>query len=60
VHRKKPVLCPNDWILHQDNAPAHEALSVQQFLAQKLITEMENPPYTPDLVMNDFWLFKKK
>jgi hypothetical protein len=21
-------LCPNDWILHHDNAPAHKALSV--------------------------------
>jgi hypothetical protein len=26
VHRKRPELWPNDWILHHDNAPAHKAL----------------------------------
>jgi transposase len=40
-------------------APAHKALSVEQFLAQKLITEMQHPPYSPDLARNDFWLFPK-
>jgi hypothetical protein len=39
-------------ILHHDNAPAQEALSVKQFLAQKLINEMEHPPYSPDLAPN--------
>jgi hypothetical protein len=27
------------------------------FLAQKSITEMEYPSYSPDLALNDFWLF---
>jgi hypothetical protein len=40
VHRKRPKLWPNDWILHHDNAPAHKTLSVKQFLAQKSVTEM--------------------
>jgi hypothetical protein len=40
VHRKRPELWPSDWILHHDNAPAHKALSVKQFLAQKSTTEM--------------------
>jgi hypothetical protein len=30
--------------LHQDNAPAHNALSVKQFLANKNITVLEHPP----------------
>jgi hypothetical protein len=33
ILRKRPELWKNGWILHQDNAPAHNALSVQQFLA---------------------------
>jgi hypothetical protein len=33
--------------------------AVKQFLAQKSITEVENPPCSPDLVPNDFWLFPK-
>ena len=36
VRRKRPELCRNGWILHQDNAPAHNALSVKQFLATKI------------------------
>jgi hypothetical protein len=40
MRRKRPELWPNDWILHHDNAPAHMAPSVQQFLAQKSITEI--------------------
>jgi len=59
VHTKRPELWPNDWILHNDNAPAHKALSVKQFVAQKFITEMEHPLYSPDLALNDFWLFPK-
>jgi hypothetical protein len=34
-------------------------LSVKQLLAKKSITEMEHPPYSPDLALNDFWLFPK-
>jgi hypothetical protein len=59
VRRKSPELWLNDWILHHDNAPAHKALSVTQFLAHKSITKMENPLRSPDLALNDFWLFQK-
>jgi hypothetical protein len=31
----------------------------RQFLAQTLITGMEYPSYSPDLALNDFWLFPK-
>jgi len=53
------VCWSSDWILHHDNSPAHKALSVKWFLAQKSVTEMEHPPYSPDLALNDFWLFPK-
>jgi histone-lysine N-methyltransferase SETMAR len=51
---KRPEVWPNDWILHHDNAPAHKALSVKEFQAQKSITEMGHPPYSPDLSTNGF------
>jgi hypothetical protein len=54
MHRERPKLWHNDWILHHDNASAHKVLSVKQFLGQKLITEMEHPSYSPDLALNDF------
>jgi hypothetical protein len=59
IHRKGSELWPNDWILHHDSAPAHKMLFVRQFLAQKLVTEMEHSPCSPDLAQNDFWLFQR-
>ena len=59
VRRKRPQLWENGFILHQDNAPAHSALSVKQFLAEKRITVLEHPPYSPDLAPCDFFLFPK-
>jgi hypothetical protein len=56
---KRPELWPNDWILHHDIDPAHKALSVEQFLAQKSVTEMEHPPCSSDLALNYFCLFPK-
>jgi hypothetical protein len=37
------------WLLHHDNAPAHTALSIQEFLAKKKIPVVPHPPYSPDL-----------
>jgi len=59
VRRKQPELWRNRWILHQDNVPAHNALSVKQFLATKNITVLEHPAYLPDLAPWDFYLFPK-
>ena len=50
VRRKRPELFAyNSWILHHDNAPAHTALSVKEFLATKQITVLEHPAYSLDL-----------
>lgn len=59
IRRKRPLLWKNGWILHQDNAPAHNALSVKQFLANKNIPVLDHPPYSPDLAPCDFFLFPK-
>jgi len=41
-------------------APAHTALSVQQFLAKKKnMTVIPHPPYSPDLAQCDFFLFPR-
>ena len=49
----------NDWVLHHDNAPAHSALSIRQFLAESNVPTLEQPPYSPDLAPCDFFLFPK-
>ena len=47
------------WILHHNNAPAHTALSVKQFLVLKEITMLHYPPYLLDLAPCNFFLFPK-
>jgi len=38
-------------------APSHTLPVVQQFLAEKSIPVITQPPYSPDLAPSDFWLF---
>ena len=60
VIRKSPEpFSNNSWILHHDNAPAHTALSVREFLASKQITVSEHPAYSLYLAPSDFFLFPK-
>jgi histone-lysine N-methyltransferase SETMAR len=49
----------DDWVLQHDNAPAHTALSIREFLAKKNIPVLPHPPYSPDLTPCDFHLFLK-
>ena len=35
------------WTLHYDNAPAHTALSIRQFLAEKNIATLQHPHIPP-------------
>ncbi|CAB0013034.1 unnamed protein product, partial [Nesidiocoris tenuis] len=48
-----------DWFFHQDNAHAHTALSVKQFLTKNGMTPIVHPPYSPDLAPSDFFLFPR-
>ncbi|XP_060761402.1 protein unc-13 homolog A [Neoarius graeffei] len=57
--KRRELWQDNSWLLHYDNAPAHNALSIRQFLAEKNIAVLEQPPYSPDLVPCDFFLFPK-
>jgi len=57
---RRPEMWKNgSWVLHQDNVPAHNALSVKTFLTKHKITMLEHPPYSPDLAPCDFFLFSK-
>ena len=56
IHQKQRAFwAEKTWILHHDNAPAHTALSVKQFLVMKEITMLHHPPYSPDLAPCDFF-----
>ena len=47
------------WLLHHDNAPAHNAMGIREFLAKNNIAVPEQPPYSPDLAPCDFFLYPK-
>jgi len=47
------------WFLYHDNAPSHTSFAVRKFLAQNKIKALPHPPYSPDLVPCDFFLFPK-
>ena len=59
VQRKRPRIWSDKWILHHDNAPAHDALRVREFLSKNSITILDHPPYSPDSAPCDFWFFPK-
>jgi len=48
-----------DWFLLYDNAPSHNAIIVKQFLAQRKVTVLDHPPYSPDLARADYFCSEK-
>jgi len=59
VRRRCEMWKKGSWVLHQDNVPAHNALSVMTFLMKHKITMLEHLPYSPDLASCDFFLFPR-
>ncbi|UYV71886.1 hypothetical protein LAZ67_9000881 [Cordylochernes scorpioides] len=58
--KKRPEKWTNgDWILHHDNARPHTAHLVTSFLAKNWTEILPQPPYSPDIAPNDFFLFPK-
>jgi hypothetical protein len=54
VRRKRPEMWKKgSWILHHDNAPAHNTLSVEMFLAKHNIPVLKHSPYSSDLAPID-------
>jgi transposase len=49
----------DDWVLQHDNAAAHTALSIREFLAKKNMPVLPHPPYSPHLALCDIYLFPK-
>ncbi|VVC44325.1 Hypothetical protein CINCED_3A012738 [Cinara cedri] len=60
VRKKRAMLWKNkSWILHLDNTPVHNALSVKRYLAAKGSPVLEHVPYSAELASSDFYLFTK-
>ena len=54
VHTRRPK---SGITLHHDNAPANTAAATREFPASEGVQLMSHPPYSPDLVPCDFFLF---
>ncbi|UYV74934.1 hypothetical protein LAZ67_12001834 [Cordylochernes scorpioides] len=57
--KRSEMWSSKNWIIHHDNAPPHTATSVPTYLAKHGIQILQQPPYSPDLAPNDFFLFPK-
>jgi len=61
VHRHRPEKWrSSNWILHHDNAPAHRAVTTNEFLVKHNIPSPPHPPYSPDLAPCDFFVFPQQ
>lgn len=60
IRKKRPALWGNNsWILHDDNAPSHNALIIREFLVKNNTNTIQQPPNSPDLAPCDFFLFDR-
>ena len=57
VERLRPKSGIRGMKFHHDNAPAHTAGRIKEFLRQSGLEMIEHPPYSPELAPCDFWLF---
>jgi histone-lysine N-methyltransferase SETMAR len=55
--RKRGEAPPDDWFLHQDNAPAHRSGECAEYMRKAGFNVLAHPPYSPDLAPCDFWAF---
>ena len=57
--KRRELWGTRSWLLHHDNAPAHNVLGIREFLVKNNIAVLEQPPHSPDLAGCDFFLFFK-
>ena len=50
---------PHGIVMLHDNARPHTARQTQALLREQFQWDIEHPPYSPDLVPSDFFLFPK-
>ncbi|UYV73422.1 hypothetical protein LAZ67_10003126 [Cordylochernes scorpioides] len=60
IKRKRNQLFKSkQWKLLRDNAPAHRAIIVQDYLAKHSVSVLPHPLYSPDIAPCDFFFFTK-
>ena len=57
--RRLQLWATGDWQLHHNNVSTCASHFVQRFLVKYQITQVTQPPYSPDLTTCGLWLFPK-
>lgn len=57
--KRKDLWRSNSWILHHDNAPAHNALVIREFLQKNNTNTIQQASNSPDMAVCDFFLFSR-
>lgn len=58
IDQKRPGLRHENVLILHDNARVHKAIKVQPVLGECNFSELDHPPYSPDLAPSDFFLFR--
>ena len=58
LHTEKNLITRKGVIFHQDNARPHISLVTRKKLLQLDWEVMSHPPYSPDLALSDYYLFR--
>jgi histone-lysine N-methyltransferase SETMAR len=59
MQQKRPHSCDQKIMLLYDNCTVHKARHIREVIDECGFVEMEHPPYSPDLVPSDYYLFPK-
>lgn len=59
LHRKRPELKAERFILLHDNARPHCSVATMEIFTQFKWEILKHPTFSPDLTPSDFWLFPK-
>lgn len=54
---KRPHMKKKKILFHQDNAPCHKSMKTMAKMNELNFELLPHPPYSPDLVPSDYWLF---
>lgn len=57
VKRQRPSSGLRGILLLHDNARPHVSKMTRSFIEEQGVTEIDHPPYSPDLAPCDYWLF---
>lgn len=57
IRRQRPSSGLRGILLLHDNARPHVSQNTCSFIQDQGVTEIDHPPYSPDLAPSDYWLF---